>query len=220
MLVFRVGAKQRIVFTVTQVWPSCDVVGTFAVRTHRGTNRIPFRGELNGQPLEAGTYVIKGRTQRGIVLRFVVLVVESGTPTPAQVAAARASNVCVSSAAATSGLGFEPGSGSAMLASSITGNPSDVARDQKTQGVASASAEEEGSPVPGVVSPAHLAKNARNPLVIAALVAAILLLGLAAAPSEAFSEPRLNDLLVRHRSDVAFAGGGVLVAAVIALLFG
>ena len=70
----------------------------------------------------------------------------------------------------------------------------------------------------GVFSQDTFAKAVSNPLVIAALAAAIALLGLAALPRTAMPDPRLNDLLVRHRTDVALAGLGALVAALAALL--
>jgi hypothetical protein len=72
----------------------------------------------------------------------------------------------------------------------------------------------------GTFSPANLAKNATDPLAIAVLGAAILLLGLAALPAAAIPDPRLTDVVVRHRAEVVVAGAAAFVAGVLALTFG
>ena len=72
----------------------------------------------------------------------------------------------------------------------------------------------------GTFSPTNLAKNATDPLAIAVLGAAILLLGLAALPATAIPDPHLADLLARHRAEVVVAGAAAFVAGVLALTFG
>jgi hypothetical protein len=52
------------------------------------------------------------------------------------------------------------------------------------------------------------------------LAAAIILLGLASLPRVAVVDPRLNDILARHRVEIAGVGTAALVAAAIALLLG
>lgn len=69
-------------------------------------------------------------------------------------------------------------------------------------------------------SPNDIGKNPARPLVIAALGAAIILLGLAALPATAIRDPRLTEMVVRHRPEVAMAGGAALAAAIVTLAFG
>jgi hypothetical protein len=57
-----------------------------------------------------------------------------------------------------------------------------------------------------------------RPALIALLAAAIVLLGLSSMPREAFSEPRLNNLLVRHRLEIAVLGTVAFVAVLVAFL--
>jgi type IV secretory pathway TrbD component len=54
---------------------------------------------------------------------------------------------------------------------------------------------------------------------IAAFGAAILLLGVAALPRAAISDPRLTDLVVRHRAELVVTGAAAFVAGVLALTF-
>ena len=58
-----------------------------------------------------------------------------------------------------------------------------------------------------------------NPFVIAALVGAVLLLGLAALPLTVIPDPRLAVALAEHRIEVATGGVVALVAAIVAALF-
>jgi hypothetical protein len=54
--------------------------------------------------------------------------------------------------------------------------------------------------------------------VLATLAIAVLLLGVSALPQQAIPDPRVTDVLARHRLEVALAGVGALAAALIALV--
>jgi hypothetical protein len=60
--------------------------------------------------------------------------------------------------------------------------------------------------------------EAVRPLFVALLAAAILLLGVASLPQTAVAEPRVNDLLARHRLEIAGVGATALVGTVLAFL--
>ena len=67
-----------------------------------------------------------------------------------------------------------------------------------------------------------VAETARaiRPLLVVLLAFAILLLGAASLPREAVPDPRMHDLLARHRLEVAALGGAALVAVALAFLLG
>ncbi|MFY9580407.1 MAG: hypothetical protein WAQ33_13915 [Gaiellaceae bacterium] len=213
-LTFRLPSAARVVFTVTQVSPVCRAVGQFTVRGHIGLNRIPFKGRVRGRPLSAGTYRISARVRGGgTVLRVLVVIVESGSPSPTELLTAQRSNVCGARAALASN-----GVSGTAASSPSQGSPTNQIgqsrkNDSETGGVAGKS-HTSASPF----APAEVTKQVTNPVVIAALAAAVLLLGLAAVPKAAIPDPRLTDALARHRVEVALAGGAALAAAILALL--
>jgi hypothetical protein len=214
-LTFRLPGAARVVFTVTQVSPVCRVAGTFTVRGHPGLNKIPFKGRVRGRQLPPGTYRISARVRGGgIVLRVTVVIVESGLPSPTELQNAQRSNVCGARAAlastgvsATAGPGASPGPRNGKSSENGQSN-------SKTGGVAGKS-HTNASPF----TPAEVSKQVTNPLVIAALATAVLLLGLAALPKAAIPDPRLTEALARHRVEVALAGAVALSAAAVALAF-
>ena len=180
---------------------------------------MPFTGRLRGRTLPAGTYRISARTRGGgTVLHIVVVVVESGTPSPTELESARQSNVC--------------GAQAALASSRVTGTSAGTAAERPRPSKPSSSGggqrESEG-PSGGVAgasqtnaspfTPAEVAKHVTNPLVIAALAAAVVLLGVAALPQRAIPDARLNDALAHHRVEVALAGAAALTAAIVALAF-
>jgi hypothetical protein len=80
---------------VIRVAPDCRQVARFRVKGHAGTNRVRFRGRINGRPLRPGTYVIRGRTLPARrALTETKLVIFKRRPLPAELAAAQASNTC------------------------------------------------------------------------------------------------------------------------------
>jgi hypothetical protein len=64
----------------------------------------------------------------------------------------------------------------------------------------------------------RIAADAIRPLAVILLGVAILLLGLAALPREAVPDPRLNDVLVRHRPEIAAGGAAAMVTGIIYFL--
>jgi hypothetical protein len=149
------------------------------------------------------------------VLRVTVVVVESGVPSPTELESAQRSNVCGARAAALASSSLSAGPGSAAPEQPQTTTPQGNRESApSTGGVAGASTH--ASPF----SSAQVSKHITNPLVIVALAAAVLLLGVAALPQEAIPDPRLTEMLARHRIELAFAGVAALAAAVVALALG
>jgi hypothetical protein len=95
---------------LVRVAPDCRRVGRFRVNGRAGTNRVRFRGRINGRALRPGTYMIRARAlpARGKTLAETKLVIFKGRPLPEELAAAQASNTCGGSddgAASSSSLG-------------------------------------------------------------------------------------------------------------------
>src|SRR5262249_14107508 len=87
------------------------------------------------------------------------------------------------------------------------------------------SAEQPKGNVPGAnhkeatdFTPAAVAGRVSNPFVIAALAAAVLLLGTAALPRGVVPSPRLMFALIEHRTAIAAAGTAALCSAIVALV--
>lgn len=210
-LTFRLAQGGRVVFTVMQVSPVCRLAGTFTVRGHPGLNKVPFKGRLRGRQLPSGTYRISARTRGGTVLRVTVVIVESGAPSPTELETAKRSNVCGARAALASSLLSGVPAGPAPERAKKTATTSG---SNHTGGVASASSTH-SSPF----SPARVSEKVTDPLVIAVLAAAILLLGLAALPGAAIPDPRLSEALAQYRLEIATAGATALGAAIGVLVF-
>lgn len=212
-LTFFLPDAARVYFTVVQVSPICRPVGHFSYVGHAGFNRVRFDGRLGRRELEPGTYKISARTRSGRTIpRVTLVVVESATPTSGELAVARAANVCSSVTAA-----------SASAAASNTGsaaNADNVERSlqPKVEPLAGGIPAEGANSHSGVLA-ASLERTAEalRPIVVVLLALAIVLLGIASLPRTAVPDPRMHDLLARHRVDLAGAGAAALVA--VALLF-
>jgi hypothetical protein len=138
-----------------------------------------------------------------LVQRVTIVVVDHGTPTRNEIAAARAANVCP----AAGNIGSAGTSREASNPSSLAGSsPSSL------QGVA--------KPRRGAVLGATLARAARaiEPLLVGLLGLAIALLGIAALPRVAANGSPANDFLERYRTAIGGLGATALTAAVIVLL--
>ena len=207
-LTFVLPRAAHVVFVVKQLSPVCKIAGHFAVDGHAGRNRIRFPGHGSKLQLDPGTYRITARTRAGqVVQRVTIVVVEGGAPTRDQIIAARAANVC--SFAATSG------STGASNTSNRAGSTQDEERSY-TPGKPSASGPSEavlGSTVERVA-------RAVRPIVVALLALAIVLLAVASLPRPALSDSRANEILTRHRTEIAGLGTAAFVAVVIVLLLG
>ena len=201
-----------MVFVVRQVAPVCRFVARFTVKGHAGVNRVRLGGRVHGTQLTPGTYKVGAHTGRS-VQRVTLVVVDDPAPTKAEIAAAHTADVCAttrafassqtpSSAAAVSG----SGSLSAADQLHLAGAPAANAPDPHQAGVL-------GSTV-------QKAAEAVRPALVALLALAIVFLGLASQPKTALADPRLNELLAKHRFEFAALGAAALVAAALAFLLG
>jgi len=209
-LTFVLQRAGRVVFTFDQVSPACVEIGQLTVAGHPGLNRVPFGGTVHGRRLTPGTYRISVRTATGHVVRRVTLVVVDGAaPSRDELRTLRAANTCPGDA------GTGTTTTSTMTATSQGTGPG---TPTSPQGAAE-----------GVVPPAprlhgllgtSIAKTARaiRPLLVALLALAILFLGVASLPRTAVPDPRMHDLLARHRIEVAGLGVAALLAVALALL--
>jgi hypothetical protein len=198
-----------------QVSPLCRALGHFSYVGHAGFNRVRFDGRLGRRELDPGTYKISARTRSGRTIPRVTLVVVESAPTAGELAAARAANACVGLATA-----------SASTAASSTGtavNAENVERSLQPR------SEPLAGGIPGKGANSHsgvLAASfektaeALRPIVVVLLAMAIALLGVASLPRTAVPDPRLHDLLARHRVDLAGVGAAALVAVTVLILLG
>jgi len=134
-----------------------------------------------------------------------IVVVDGGVPTRAQILAARAANVCTAAE---------------RLAATASG--STEASNTPPAGQPSASGPSGGFSHSGAVLASSVEKAARavRPVLVALLALSIVLLAIASLPRLAAPESRANELLARHRMEIAGLGTAALVAVVIAFLLG
>jgi hypothetical protein len=212
-LTFVLPRASRVVFVVEQISPVCRIAGRFTVNGRSGLNRIRFPRPASSRRLEPGTYRIRAHTPAGsLVQRVTIVVFDRGAPTHDQIVAARASNVCGTSARLAT-------------ASGSTGAPntSGVRSPPLTPGHPSASGPSEGANSrSGAVLGSTVEKAARaiRPVLVALLALAIALLGIAALPRLVLSDSRANELLAEHRAEIAGLGAAAFVAVVVAFLLG
>jgi hypothetical protein len=210
-LTFVLPRDARVVLVVMQVSPTCRVAGQFSVQGHGGLNRVRFPGRTKHLQLEAGTYKISARTLSGRLLRrLTIVVVEGGTPSSSEVSSARAANVCTSASSLASASAAAGSTGASNTSLSV-GHPS--ASGVPTHGRNTHS---------GAVLGTSVAKaaGAIQPLLVALLALAIMLLALASLPRMAVPESRTGDLLARHRVEIAGLGAAAFAAVVIGFLLG
>jgi hypothetical protein len=112
-LSFWLARAGTVEIVIQQVSPDCRVVGSMTLRGHRGRNRVPWDGTLEGEPLPPGTYRVTiraggGDSERRVARETIVIVPENES-----VANARpAPSTCVReslSAAGTVPSGGKPG---------------------------------------------------------------------------------------------------------------
>jgi hypothetical protein len=212
-LTFILDRPGRVVFLVTEVSPVCRVVGRFTVLGHAGVNRFRFAGRVARKKLGAGTYQISVRVPGGpVVRRITLIVVGRGVPSRAELTSARTLNACVRGGTATTGAsnsGFLAGSGPEP---GVTLPPQDSSAGGPLRGSGS------GTDSGGVLG-SNIEKTVRalRPALIALLLAAIVLLGIASLPRFAVPGPRAHELLAQHRLEIAGVGAA-LFAVVVAFL--
>ncbi|TML70544.1 MAG: hypothetical protein E6G13_08225 [Actinobacteria bacterium] len=207
---------------MTQIAPQCRVAGRFVVNGRRGVNKVKFTGRLDGRPLPTGTYRVSAQAWGGATILQVILVVFDSAPSPTELEHARHANVCASSSSSSSVRAL---ASNAMLASggaagatgsgASKGAVSEIVRSQTSSATSRSSA---GHPSAAPFSASRISGNSTRPLVLATLAIAVLLLGVSALPQQAIPDPRVTDVLARHRLEVALAGVGALAAALIALV--
>jgi hypothetical protein len=214
-IVFRLRRGGIVHFVVTQVSPHCRRIGAFSVRAHRGVNEVPLRGRLHGRPLPVGTYVLSA-TVRGRPLVGVTVVVTASRPTARELAQARSRNACAAVLVrrvlfSTTIFRAPTGSHGPLLTT--------VQKGSRSAPLNAASA----VPAPGNVLGAEFAKPVSGSrlnrlFLFAACGLAIVLLGLAVLPATAFSDPRLGGLVEGRRIELALAGTGTLLGALLSYL--
>jgi hypothetical protein len=201
-----------VFFTVSQVSPVCRTAGHFSYRGHAGLNRVRFNGRVGGRALSPGTYRISARTRAGrTVPHMTLVVVDAGVPTRAQLAAARSANVCPATAGSTGASNTGELARGAYLQRSL---------QPKGQLSAVQAANSSNSHSGVLAASFEKAAEALQPLTIALLALATLLLTVASLPRAAVPSPRFHDVLARHRLDLAGVGAVALAAVVIVFLLG
>jgi hypothetical protein len=214
-ITFFLPRAARVVFTVRQVSPVCRAAGHFSYRGHAGFNSVRFNGRLRGRQLEPGTYRVWARTRGGRTIpRITIVVVKAAAPTGAELAAARASNVCAGNGGAA---GSSGASGSGALASA---QHLERSLQPKSQPLASGLAKGANSHSGVLAASFEKTAEAIRPVIVFMLGLAILLLAVASLPRTAVPDPRVHDVLARHRVDLAGVGAAALVAVVILFLLG
>ncbi|HEX7143942.1 MAG TPA: hypothetical protein VF225_01415 [Gaiellaceae bacterium] len=201
-LTFSLPHAERVLFVIEQVAPSCRTVQQFTVRGHAGRNWIRFPAARSRLRLVPGTYRISAHTSGGLLVRRVtIVVVDRGKPSRAEIAAARAANVCP----AADRIASAKGSGGASNTSSPAGSPSGTPLH------------EGANTRSGSVLGASLTRAARalEPLVIGLLGLAIALLGIASLPRFATTGSPTNEFLDRYRIAIAGLGATALAAVVV-----
>ena len=211
-VVFRLRRGGVVHFVVTQVSPRCRRVGAFSVRAHRGVNKVALRGRLHGRPLPVGTYLLSA-TVRGRPLVGVTIVVAASRPTARELAQARARNACA-----------------AVLVQRVFYSTTVFRQPVGMHGPVQTAASRPGSveaasagPAPANVLGAQFSKppggtDPRRLFLLAACALAIALLGLAVLPATALTNPRLGMLVERRRIELALAGAGTLLGALLSYL--
>jgi len=212
-IVFRLHRGGVVHFVVTQVSPHCRRVGAFAVRAHRGVNKVTLRGRLHGRPLPVGTYVLSA-TVRGRPLLGVTVVVARSRPTARELAQARSRNACA--AVLVQRVYY-----STAIFRAPTGSHGPVPAPVQT--ASRPAAVKAAGVAPSDVLGAEFAKPASSSdlkrlFLFAACGLAIGLLGLAVLPATAVANARLGMLVERRRIELALAGAGTLLGALLAYL--
>lgn len=209
----------RVFFTVTQISPECDLIGRFSVRGKAGLNRVRFTGRVGRKRLGPGAYRIGARTRGGSVVERVLLVVTDGrAPSRSELAVTRAPNACSDTGSTASAM---PGvTGSSGLG--FVGTTGKFARPLTTPNLLSVSppsVQTPDAPLGGVLATSiEETAKALRPILIALLVGSILLFGLASMPQLAGVDGRANELLARHRLQIAALGTTALIAFTITFL--
>jgi len=205
-----------VVFTVTQVSPSCTGIGHFSVTGRAGLNRVRFTGVIHGRRLKPGTYRISIRTATGRVVRRVTLViVGASSPSPDELQAMRSANACREAAITQTAFAVSP-----FVSGGQSAAPLAAQKLPQSHPAAAGLVPTHGPNLHSGVLGSSVEETARaiQPFLVALLGLSILLLGAASLPREAVPGPRMHDVLARHRLELAALGAAALVAVALAFL--
>jgi hypothetical protein len=216
-IVFRLAKPAVVHFTIVRVYPTCERVGAFRVRAHAGVNKVEWRGRLKGRPLDEGTYRLlvraRGAGQDAAALKLVVV---RGKPLSVkELREARNANVCgttttVDGETAETALGA---STSPPPPAQSSGSSAPSSSSEKPPPAGAAGTIGRGAKALGAqFTKAVESPRSIHPLVWAALALSIMLLALAAVPSETLVNARAETIAYK-RFEVALAGTAALGAA-------
>jgi hypothetical protein len=223
-LTFVVPHSSRVVVIVNQLAPACVGIGRFSVAAHAGVNHVRFAGRVHGRQLVPGTYRISVRTASGHVIRRITLVVVGGSaPSRGELRALRAANACHGGNAPSSSAYSTGSGGGSTSATPPAGATAAMPAQPLPRPATKPAGAGIGVPTPDInsgvlASSVEKTAQAIRPLLVALLALSILLLGVASLPRVAVPEPRVHDLLARHRVEIAGLGAAALVAVAIAFL--
>jgi hypothetical protein len=125
-LIFWLARSGKVEIVFQQVSPDCRVVGSMTVRGHRGRNRVPWDGTLEGKPLPPGTYRVLvraggGGSERRVARETIVIVPQDQSVEDARPAPSTCGRQKALSAAGTSQSGGQPeGRAGAVLGGGAT----------------------------------------------------------------------------------------------------
>jgi hypothetical protein len=139
---------------------------------------------------------------------MTLVVVANGTPSAAEIAAARAANVCATTMRLASATAYVTPAAGTPVASGGVPSASPPAQGENTH--------------PGAVLGTTVERAARaiQPAVIALLALAILLLAVASVPRFTAPHSRASYTLASHRLELVGLGAAALVAVIVAFLLG
>jgi hypothetical protein len=145
------------------------------------------------------------------VRRITLVVVAGSAPTPSELRALRAANTC---SATTRAVAASGDLASADATRPAQGQPPSSTPQRSASGLLPDPKEPSG------VLGSTIQKTAKaiRPVLVALLALAIVMLALASLPGFAVPEQRVNEVLARHRLEIAGLGAAALVAVALAFL--
>lgn len=210
-IVFRTKRAGVVVFSVRQLAPTCQFVGYFRVRAHRGVNRVRFRGRVHGTLLAPGTYRLEARAAHRRIARITIVILER--PPAGTLRSLLRANAC--GATSVGGSLARPDFGATAVSRTTTPRGG-------VQAATHSSPRRAGLGLDGLLLTSNvgedLAGSGRSVFLVFALVLAALLFAAAALPESIVPHSRAAASLAASRHVLVFAGAAVLAAAVLALI--
>jgi hypothetical protein len=210
-IVFRTKRAGVVVFSVQRVSPTCQFVGFFRVRAHRGVNRVRFRGRINGTLLAPGTYRLEARAAHRRIARITVVILERA-PNGSLRSLLKA-NAC--GATSTAGTLARPDFGTTAVSRTTTPRAG-------VEAATRAAGRRSGLGLDGLLLAGNVgedvAPSGLSVFIVFALTLSALLFAGAAIPDRLVLNSRTAAGLAAHRDVLVFSGTAVLTAAVLALI--